>query len=109
MAKLTDNLSYREFKVIVDGPIKVIDIDLYEIQLVACVVLENGILIQVTEKLFFKWILPELNKKEEFKTWFESSNLKYPSTKKDVLGGPKQNQVNRFILKLVKKYNSIDQ
>jgi hypothetical protein len=96
------------FRLDVDGPIKVFDCYLDHDKHIACVEMENGLFLPVTEKIYTKWILPELLKKESFYNWFtlHGRAYVYPSSKDDRLGGRNQNKVNRFIIKLITMYNN---
>jgi hypothetical protein len=97
--------SYAPYRLLLDGEVKVFDADLSDEQHIACVELEKNTFFPVTEKLFFKYILPFLNKKTLFKEWYEKTNPVYPSSKNDRLGGKNQNKVNKFIINVVSMYN----
>jgi hypothetical protein len=97
--------SYAPYRLLLDGEVKVFDADLSDEQHIACVELEKNTFFPVTEKLFFKYILPFLNKRASFKEWYEKTKPIYPSSKNDRLGGKNQNKINRFIINVVSMYN----
>jgi len=93
------------YRVIADGPVKLFDCAIDQAIEIYSVELPNGQFFPVTEKLFYKWILPYYLENPSFKAWYEELNVFFPRRKKDVLGAAGQNKVNRFILKITRKYN----
>ncbi len=98
---------YRPYFLKVDGAIQVFDCDLSDHEEIFCLELVNGMFFPITEKIYYKWILPYMLEKDDFRDWNEKNkeNFVYPSAKKDRLGGKNQKQVNRFIVKITTIYN----
>lgn len=98
---------YQSYHLIVDGTILVFESDLSLDHEIYCLELGNGMFFPVTEKIYNKWILPYMLEKETFRIWHEKHghHFVYPTTKKDKVGGRKQNKVNRFIVKVTTMYN----
>lgn len=93
------------YRVELDGPVKVFDCDLNDSQEIYCVELPNGQFFPITEKIYYKWVLPYYLENPSFKAWYEELNVFFPRRKKDVLGGKGQPKVNRFIYKMTQNYN----
>jgi hypothetical protein len=101
---------YQLFRLDVDGAIKVFDCKIDDERHIVSVEMENGLFLPVTEKIFNKWILPELLKKESFYNWYtlHGRAFVYPSSNdEEKLGGRNQPKVNRFIIKLITIYNNL--
>lgn len=61
----------------------------------------------VTEELYYKWILPELLEKKSFKGWYETNDtLQFPVRNIDRIGKEGQEEVNNYIIELIKVYNA---
>ncbi len=85
---------YRPYFLKVDGTIKVFDCDISDRDEIFCLELGNGMFFPITEKIYYKWILPYMLEKDTFRDWYEKNNenFVYPSAKKDRLGGKNQKQ-----------------
>jgi predicted AlkP superfamily pyrophosphatase or phosphodiesterase len=101
------NDAYQSYFLEVEGTIKVFDCKLSDEKHIFCLELGNGMFFPVTEKIYYKWILPYMLEKDTFRDWYEKNNenFVYPSAKKDRLGGKNQKQVNKFIIKISTIYN----
>lgn len=93
------------YPVILDGTVKLFDCELEVDWEIYAVELPDGQFFPITEKIYYKWLLPYYLQNPSFKMWYEELNVYFPNRKKDVLGAKGQPKVNRFIYKMTQKYN----
>ena len=93
------------YPVVLDGPVKLFDCELEVDWEIYSVELPNGQFLPITEKIYYKWVLPYYLQNPSFKAWYDELNVFFPNRKNDVLGAKGQPKVNRFIYKMTQKYN----